>query len=86
MDVFEDHASSLVSPARDAQAVTPSDTLALDAVTRGVYVGQTGALSVQMAGGQVVVFQNLPTGSLLPIRASHIRATGTTATGLVALW
>lgn len=86
MDFFEDHASTLDSPARDAQAVTPSDTVALSAITRGVYVGQTGALAVQMAGGQTVVFQGLPAGSLLPIRASHIRATGTTATGLVALW
>jgi hypothetical protein len=86
MDTFKDHAATLMSPARDALAVTPSDAQPLAAVTRALYVGQGGDLAVVMAGGQTVTFQGLPAGSLLPVRAARVRATGTTAAGIVALW
>jgi hypothetical protein len=33
-----------------------------------------------------VVFQAVAAGTLLPIRAARINATGTTAGGLIALW
>ncbi|WP_176473186.1 spike base protein, RCAP_Rcc01079 family [Sphingomonas lenta] len=31
-----------------------------------------------------VVFRNVPAGALLRVRASHVRATGTTATDILA--
>ena len=31
-------------------------------------------------------FHNLPDGTILPLRASHVRATGTTAANIVALY
>ncbi len=86
MDKFSDYPTSLTAPARDATAISPSDTIDLTVLPRAVYVGLTGHVSVRMPGGQVIVFQNAQAGSFLPIRAQGINATGTTATGLVALW
>ncbi|MCB2128040.1 MAG: hypothetical protein KDE03_02905 [Rhodobacteraceae bacterium] len=86
MDKFSDYPTSLTAPARDALAVTPNDATDLSILPRALFVGQTGNVSARLAGGGTVVFQNVQAGSLLPVRALGINATGTTATGIVALW
>ena len=67
-------------------AVTPSDTTDLANVTRGVYVGGAGDLTVINAAGVTITFKAVPVGTLLPIRVSRIKATLTTASNLIALW
>lgn len=47
-DKFKDHITGLTSPARDAVAITPSDTNDLTNPTRAIFVGVEGSLSVQM--------------------------------------
>ncbi len=86
MDKFSDYPTTLTAPARDAAAVVPNDITDLTVLPRAIYVGQSGAVSVRMSGGQTVIFTNAQSGSFLPIRALGINATGTTATGLIALW
>lgn len=86
MDRYEDHASSLVSPAADGVAVTPSDTADLAQTSRALYVGQGGDLSLVLASGRAVTLQGVPAGALLPLRARRVQATGTTAAAVVALW
>ena len=84
-DDFETYTTSLTSPARDADPITPDDGADLAAVTRAIYVGSGGALQVQMVSGQTVTFENVLAGVVYPIRVARVMATGTTATGLVAL-
>lgn len=73
--------------ARYAVAVTPSDTTNLTNVTRGLFVGGVGNLSVVMAGdGATVVFTGVPAGAFLPIRVSRVNSTLTTATNITAVW
>lgn len=72
-------------PAFDAVEIAPSDGADLSAVVRGVYVGIGGDLKVTLAGGSTVTFVNLADGCLLPVQASKVFATGTTAAGLVGL-
>ncbi|OYX42426.1 MAG: hypothetical protein B7Z02_12015 [Rhodobacterales bacterium 32-67-9] len=86
MDKFSDYPTSLTAPARDAQAVVPNDAADLPMLPRAIFVGQTGNVSARLAGGQSVVFESVQAGSILPIRARGINATGTTAAGIVALW
>lgn len=86
MDKFSDYPTSLTAPARDAQAVVPDDGADLPVMPRAVFVGVTGDLSARLAGGQTVLFRNVQAGSLLPVRATGVNATGTTAAGIVALW
>lgn len=84
-DDFESYATSLTSPAREAEPIVPNDAVDLPAVTRGIYVGSAGNLQVQMASGQTVTFENVAAGVIYPIRVARVMATGTTASWLVAL-
>lgn len=68
-----------------AAAVVPSDVTRLDQFPL-VYIGGAGNVTVEDVAGNAVLFTAPPVGSLLPIRVSRVRATGTTATLMVACW
>lgn len=70
------------------EPITPSNTVNLPrGVTGGIWVGATGDVAAVMPNSTVaVVLAAVPAGSWLPIAAMRINATGTTATGLVALY
>ena len=71
-------------PGQDAESITPSDTGNI-AGMRGLYVGSGGNVKVDMQGGTTITFSNVISGTILPIKASRVYSTGTTATSLVAL-
>jgi hypothetical protein len=74
-----------VSGTDNFAAVTPSDSTVLTGV-RGIYVGGTGDLTVVGGdGATTVTFKAVPVGTVLNISPSKVKATGTTATLLVAL-
>jgi hypothetical protein len=74
-------------PARKGAAVTPSDTVDLTNLTRGVYVGAGGDLAVIFANDTAsTTLVAVPTGVVLPIAVRRILSTGTTATSVVALY
>lgn len=74
------------APAEGAFAVTPSDSTDLIALSRAIYVGTGGDISLDMATGETVTFSNVQDGSLLPLRVKRIRSTLTTATNMVAVY
>lgn len=84
-DRFADHARGLDAPADHAFAITPSDGTDLSEITRALYVGTGGDLSLITASGATVSLPNVQSGSVLPLRCRRVRATGTSATGLVGL-
>ena len=51
-----------------------------------LYVGGTGNVSVITIGGDQLTFNGVPAGTTLPIQVLKLRATGTTATLVNALW
>lgn len=65
--------------------VTPSDSTVL-AQTRGIYVGGAGNVAVTMADGTAVTFNALAVGVVHLLSVSQVKATGTTATNIVALY
>lgn len=78
-----------------AALVTPSDTVNIPNIAaengRGnngcvLYVGSTGNLKVLTAGGDEILFSGILSGSFLPVQVLRVYATGTTATGVIALW
>jgi hypothetical protein len=75
----------LVAPAGQLFAIAPSDSADLPMVTRGIYVGITGNLAVRDAEGNQVVLVQVQAGSVLPIRASRVLASGTTASSIVGM-
>lgn len=86
-DAFSGHADGVSAPATRAVAVAPHDVNALADVPKALYVGTGGTIVARGAGGGVdSTFRNVPSGSVLPLRALYVRATGTTAADIVALY
>lgn len=85
-DTFTDTAVvSQSDPPYDAYAIDYSGgNQTLTGRVRGVYVGTSGHLKVDMAGGTAVTFSNLPVG-FHPMNITKIYQTGSTAAGLVLL-
>lgn len=76
-----------VLSAVDAVAVTPNDSADLtNGECRALYVGMGGNVSLDVGNSTAVVFSNVPSGGILPIRAKRVRSTSTTATNIVALY
>jgi formylmethanofuran dehydrogenase subunit B len=66
--------------------VTPSDTVDLEDVSRGIYVGTTGDVEVITAKGRTVVIPNLVAGIEHGGRFTRIKAARTTATDIFVLY
>lgn len=84
-DDFAGLSGTLEMPASAAAAITPDDVADLAHATRALYVGQGGALAVRMLSGDEVTLAEVQTGMIYPLRVTRVLATGTTASGLVAL-
>ena len=69
-----------------ASTIVPSDVTDLSGECAAIYVGGTGDVAVITTGGETAVFKAVPVGSTLKISCSKVKATGTTATLLLALW
>lgn len=68
------------------EAVTPSDADELSHISQALYVGAAGDVTVDgYLIGTNVTFEAVPAGTTLWIRATRVYATGTTATGIIAL-
>lgn len=74
------------NPAEYAAAVTTSDSANFANVARGLYIGGAGNVSVLMPDDTTVVFNGAVAGSIIPVRAKRVNATGTSATNIVALY
>jgi len=84
MDAFKNRESSLETPARRAEAVTPSDIADLPNASRALYVGGAGDVEVTTVGGDTVTLA--AASGFLPLCVARVHAAGTTATDIVALW
>jgi hypothetical protein len=84
--IINEYGVGWTAPAYDAASVTASDSADLAKPTRAIYIGGAGSVKVDTEGGNAVTFQGIASGSLLPIRATRVYSTGTTATNIVALY
>lgn len=71
-------------PATYAFAITPHDSTDFASACRGIYVGGAGDITA-IVKGVAVLFKAVPVGAILPVSATRVNATGTTATNLVGL-
>lgn len=74
------------SPAEGGYAITKHDTNVLEPPIRAIWVGGTGNIKVRMFDGSEVTIEDIPAGTLLPIRIDKVFSTDTTATKLVGLY
>ena len=86
-DQFQGTLDSVASPATRAVAVEPHDVDALADIPKALFVGTGGTIIMRGAGGGAdVAFKKVPDGAVLPFRAQYVRATGTSAADIVALY
>ena len=52
---------------------------------RRLYIGSTGDVKIDTAGGETVTFKSVPVG-FLDVHATKIYHTGTSASSIIALW
>lgn len=81
---FENRVPALSGPARDIAPVTPSDTADLPDTAIALYAETGGAVTLTTVRGQIRTVQ-VADFSILPVGATRVHATGTTATGLHAM-
>ena len=84
-DRFDSSTDSVSSPARDAFAVTPHDANPLPRLPKAILIGTAGTVTLRPVDSAADVALTVSAGQLVPIRASHVRAAGTTAGQIVAL-
>lgn len=83
-DDFIFHQDTLHGPARAPFSIVPHDTAALNTIPKRLFIGTGGQIVLRGVGGQMdVTYKNVANGVYLNVRASHVRATGTTATDIV---
>jgi hypothetical protein len=86
-DAFAGAVDSASAPATSAATITPHDSNALPNIPKAIYVGGSGDIAMRGVNGVAdQLWKSVPAGSILPFRAAYVRATGTTATGLLALY
>lgn len=83
-DKFASHPEGTLSPYTRAVVLTKSDSNETPFLTRALYVGGTGDLTVTMANDVDCVISAVPVGTLLPLRIKKLK-NATTATLVVAL-
>ncbi|GGF33415.1 hypothetical protein GCM10011321_25750 [Youhaiella tibetensis] len=82
---YRNRAENLEGPAAHGFSVTPDDATALPEITRALYVGVDGDVSVEFVSGANALLAGVPGGTLLPIRVAKVLASGTTAEEIVGL-
>lgn len=84
-DKFANFPDTPVLPANSAHAVVPDDAADLDAVCNAIHAATPGSVRVTTRAGDIVdIF--VAEGGVVPIRARRVWASGTSATGIVALY
>lgn len=85
-DTFQTMSDSPTAPSRAPFAIVPHDSTALPTLPKAIFVGSGGTVTLRGVDAATdVVLKNVASGQVLDIRASHVRATGTTAADLVGL-
>jgi hypothetical protein len=84
-DPYATHYHGVESPSKRWAAITPHDTTALALLPKQIVALVAGNVTVVGDEGTSAVFK-LNAGVPLAIRPSIVKATGTTATGIVALY
>ena len=73
-------------PALSLRAVTPHDTNELAYLPKALYIGGAGNIAlIALEDGAAVTLVGVQAGAIIPVRAKVVKATGTTATNIVAM-
>lgn len=86
-DQFSYFPKTPYSPGTKAVAVVPDNTAEITDTPKALYVGSGGDIVMRGIDSTAdVTWKNVQAGSFLPFRPRFIRATGTTATDILAIY
>lgn len=85
-DPFKNNAVGATAPPRHLFAITPSDDDDLPHVTRAIWVGAGGDLTLIAADDDAAVTLSQAPGGWCAVQARRVLATGTTALDLVGCY
>jgi hypothetical protein len=86
IDLHSNMTEGLNAPFDNAAEVTPSDSVDLEYVTRGLWCAVAGTVKLTLLSGVTVTIDH-GVHTLLPLRVTRVWSTGTVATPkIVALW
>ncbi|MEM9839328.1 MAG: hypothetical protein AAF830_09255 [Pseudomonadota bacterium] len=85
MTDLQSYTPSLTSPPSRGTSVTPSDSADLPYTLKAFMVSVAGDVSVLTTGGDVLTLPACQPGLQYAVLATRLRATGTTASGIVGL-
>lgn len=78
--------SGLIDPAERGFSITPNDSADLTVTTRGLYVGVSGDVKVDLVSGDTVTLVALAAGVIHPLRVRRVYSTGTAATDIIGVY
>lgn len=74
------------APARSWRAVTPSNTDDLPAGCRGLFITTGGNVALVGDDDVVATFAGVTDATFMPVGPKRVNSTGTSATGIIALY
>lgn len=84
-DSFSRFSDSPSAPARRMFDITPHDSAEVDPLPKAIRADGEGTVTLRAAGSDADVTVTMTAGEILPVRALHIRAAGTTVAGIHGL-
>lgn len=67
-------------------SVTPSDSTNFTTAARALYIGGAGNVTLVTIEGDVLAFNNVPAGTILPVATRRVNSTGTSATSILGIY
>ena len=83
-DKWSGASGGIEGPIEGIVVVTPHDSNNLSEITRALYIGGAGNLTVVTFDNQVVLITAPAVGVWHPLRVRRVNSTGTTATAILA--
>ena len=84
-DSFSRFSDSPSAPARRMFAIVPHATAEIDPLPKAIRADSDGTVALRAADSDTDVTVTMAAGEILPVRARHIRAAGTTVTAIHGL-
>lgn len=84
-DRFDSSADTLFAPARAPYPLVPHDSNEVPVIPKRLFIGTGGTVTLRGVGANSdVTYKNVASGVYLNVRPQYVRATGTTATDIIA--
>lgn len=84
-DPFAYNADSVIAPARRIFAITPHATNPIDPLPKAIRANEAGTIALRSVDAAADVTLTVAAGEILPVRALHVRASGTTVVNIHGL-